>query len=269
MAKTRVICLVFLTGLFSMIFLANKTGVATNQSKDRTGSPVGESQQCGACHSGGNFGVAIDIRLKDVGGNEVTEYVPFAQYTYEVELSGTGAEFGFQTVALIASNNVNAGNLIALSSNAKIVTLNSRKYGEQVTRSASGLFQMQWNAPASGSGDVKFYAAGIACNSNNVTSGDQAITSPSLTISETITGISENAKEVMVNIYPNPASGFLNIDAGDLNFNIELTDLTGKIIYTRQNIVSKTIIPVFELESGIYFLKFSGEINGSKRFIKE
>lgn len=269
MAKIRVICLVFLTGLFSMIFLANKTGVATNQSKDRTGSPVGEVQQCGQCHSGGNFGVTIDIRLKDVGGNEVTEYVPFAQYTYEVELSGVGAEFGFQTVGLIASNNANAGNFTALSSNAKVVTLNGRKYGEQVTRSASGLFQLQWNAPASGSGDVKFYAAGNACNSNNVTSGDQAITSPPLTISEMPSGLNEDPDEVIMNVYPNPVSDQLTIEAANMKFTIEITDLSGKIIYAEQSVFSKTVIPVSEIKSGIYFIKFSGGINGSRIFIKE
>lgn len=257
MGKTNVIFMtgVILTGM--MIFISNKTGVATNQSKDRTGSPIGEAQQCGQCHTGGNFGVTIDIRLKDVGGNEVTSYVPFVQYTYEVELTGAGAEFGFQTVALNATTNANAGALTALSSNAKIVSLNGRSYGEQVTRSVSGIFQMQWNAPPSGTGDVKFYAAGIACNASNSTSGDQAITSPSLTISENINGLAEFGKnDDFLTIFPNPATETVTLkDTGNENFSWMIYDLTGKIILTGNTISGTSNIDLSGFTKGIYVVQ--------------
>ncbi|MFZ5553343.1 MAG: choice-of-anchor V domain-containing protein, partial [Bacteroidota bacterium] len=185
-----------------------------------------------------------------------------------VELTGAGAQFGFQTVSLINSSNANAGNFTALTSNAKVVTLNGRKYGEQVSRSTSGLFQFQWNAPASGSGDVKFYAAGIACNANGTTSGDQAITSPSLTISEVTTGIVESSEEI-ISVYPNPAVDLVTINIPGKIFHVSAFDAGGKEVFSSGNINSQTVIPVSGWPDGFYLIRFSGEVNDARIFLKK
>ncbi len=260
--------------LFTLVFIclsggltAHKTGVATNQSNDRTGSPVSLSQQCGQCHNNGNFNTTINLRLKDQGGNIVTEYLAGESYTFEVELSGTGVGYGFQAVALLA-NNVNAGNLVANSSNTKIVTLNNRKYAEQITRSTTGLFVMNWTAPSTGSGTVNFYAAGNCVNGNNTASGDQSITASPLTISEsTLSTVFENEDDLL-RIYPNPSTEYFNIEIpNDKEGILSVYSGDGKVILTDKKISGNYLLPTYNWEKGLYFVRISGEINLVKSLI--
>ncbi len=65
-----------------------------------------------------------------------------------------------------------------------------------------------------------------------------------------------------INIYPNPSNGVLNINVNE-NYNIEVIDVTGKIINTKTvNFNSQLAIN----KSGIYFIRFSNE---NKTFVKK
>jgi hypothetical protein len=216
MTMKRAVVLFFVSGLFYVLLSSHQNGVATVQSKDRTGSPVGQAQQCGQCHTGGTMpNPAISIRLKDASNNSVTSYIPGETYTLEVELSSAGAAgFGFQTVGLLASNNAQAGTLTAQSANAKIKVLNSRTYGEQNGNSlGNGLFVLTWVAPEPGSGTVKFYAAGQANNDNNDDTFDKAVTGTPITITEDISGSIAETTNNWLALFPNPGNGTIQITA--------------------------------------------------------
>ena len=64
-----------LTGAF--ILMANSSGVAHQQNKDRTGAP-GSDNTCQQCHGGGNFNPQIDVSLALPlgGGQGELQYVP-------------------------------------------------------------------------------------------------------------------------------------------------------------------------------------------------
>lgn len=251
---------------FSGVLIAHKTGVATNQQKDRTGSPVSQVQQCGQCHNNGNFNTNITMRLKDQLGNTVTEYLAGENYIFEVELNGSGAGYGFQAVALLA-NNVNAGNMTVNSSNAKIVTLSNRKYAEQVTRSTSGLFVMNWQAPGFGSGTTTFYAAGNCVNGNNTSSGDQSVTASPLVITESsLSSINDNLEE-KIRLFPNPTTDYFYIEGvNGKNYHIRVYDLNGRLILSQNN-TGNVFIETNKWEKGKYLVQLSGEINMIKTII--
>lgn len=69
-----------------------------------------------------------------------------------------------------------------------------------------------------------------------------------------------------ISIYPNPSTGLFNVNVTE-NFNIELIDIAGKVLQTK-NVNSNTTISI--LDAGVYFIRFSNE-NGSvvKRIIVE
>jgi len=58
-----------------------------------------------------------------------------------------------------------------------------------------------------------------------------------------------------ISIYPNPTSGKLTIDNGELTIqSIEITDITGKVVKSFSNFQNSEI-DLSNLNSGIYFIK--------------
>lgn len=259
---------IIVTGL---ILMSNDNGVTTAQAKDRTGSPVGLTTRCNGCHTGASFSVTIAIRLKDSGGNVVTSYVPGQSYTFEVELTSSGAAvYGYQAVCLVSSTNANGGTLSAGTSNTKVVGLSGRTYGDHTAPSATGLFVLNWVAPASGTGTVDFYASGIGADNSLSTSGDKTSIAASLTITESPTGITEINKP-QLQIYPNPTSGNLllsNLQNGKTA--IQIFNINGtKVESYSVNISNSTLnLDVEVLPAGTYFLQVNNFDNKSVNTLK-
>ena len=240
-------------------------GVATVQSADRTGSPVA-TNGCTQCH-GGSGNTTINVELKDGNGNVVTEYEPGANYIYEVVLeNSTLNNYGFQTVALVDSDDSNAGALTANSTNMKTASLNSRTYGEHDGISNTGTFVMDWTAPAEGTGDVSFYANGIAANSNGATSGDVPTSPTSITVTEAQPVSSEEFIVDNWSVYPNPVQDELNIQHNFTDAHLSIYTLTGKKVL-EQSLTSDQSVKVDHLESGFYIVNVF--VNNQKSFNKK
>lgn len=262
----------------ALTLMSNDNGVTFAQAKDRTGSPVGLTTRCNGCHTGSSasFTVGISLRLKDSGGNVVTSYVPGIIYTFEVEVTSTGAPvYGFQAVSLLAATNANAGTLNAGSSNTKIVMLSGRRYADHTAPSATGLFTMPWVAPAAGSGTVKFYSSGIGANNNgNDDSGDRTTSAASLTITEeTTSGITEN-QTIGFSIYPNPAQDYLTLfSSSSSTSTVQIFSLDGKMVMNNSILLlnSGTTIDISSLEAGTYIIKtdFADGTTKTTKFIKK
>jgi len=69
-------------------------------------------------------------------------------------------------------------------------------------------------------------------------------------------GIS-SAGEPALNLYPNPASGFITIEMLNMEETglvIKIFDLTGKVVYNKQFLTNRMIIDVSGFDAGIYFI---------------
>jgi hypothetical protein len=75
-----------------------------------------------------------------------------------------------------------------------------------------------------------------------------------------------SAKPVVVNVYPNPAKDFINVQTGIGNHVVNIYDLTGRLRLTVSGSENVTI-DISSLQNGIYFIQVDG--NKSARFIVE
>ncbi len=75
----------------------------------------------------------------------------------------------------------------------------------------------------------------------------------------TTTGVIENTLSSQLKVYPNPGNGLFNVSlpAGKA-FNLEITDLTGKVIQRRKTL-GETRLKLENTAKGIYLMKVTGE----------
>lgn len=258
-----------------ILMMSNSINVVANRG-DKTGSPVqsGSSQCGGSCHGGGSMTTpTISVSLLDASNASVTEYTPGETYTIKTEVSSNASAYGFQMVALL-NNNSNAGVSTASSSNVQIETLNSRKYSSHNGgASANGVFETTWVAPASGEGNVTFYASGVAVNLSGNFAGDKPTSPTSLLVTEKdadtggggtgggTVGV-DQADDMKLAIFPNPVINNLNIVNVSIK-EVRVYSLSGeKIVVSNQ----KTI-DLSNLHSGVYIIKILKN-NGDSIFKK-
>jgi len=241
--------------------MSNRKGRATVAGLGNTGAPGDDPFVCQSCHNAQTT-VAVQILLMDQT-DTITMYEPNKTYQIHVRINHTGGPVpkghGFQMTLLNAAkgkNGTNLKNLQAISSNVKLVTPNNgRLYAEQVDRSVTNLFEIQWTAPGEGSGPVTIYAAGNGVNANDSESGDGASRS-SLQIEESITSTTNGSMASDVTIYPNPFTERFWIQGSIENLSkIEITDLFGRKITSRDLNESSRSIDLSNLNDGIYFAK--------------
>ncbi len=174
--------------LFIAVFVlqSRSGGAASSGLGDRTGSPVGGAAGC-SCHGGGAFSPTISVVVRDASLNIVSSYTPGGSYTLAFTVSaaaGSPAGYGFQGLAISATNNTNAGTMTAAtSSNTQISNFGGRQYAEHLGINSTGIFTINWTAPAAGFGSVNLYSRGLAVNGSS-SSGDQQSSSNLLTLSE-------------------------------------------------------------------------------------
>ncbi|MFN8323734.1 MAG: T9SS type A sorting domain-containing protein [Chitinophagales bacterium] len=82
----------------------------------------------------------------------------------------------------------------------------------------------------------------------------------------TPTGITESESEVALSIYPNPATNFLNISTPAKGGEIRVLNFAGREMLRISVSESKTVLPLYELESGIYLVGYNGHY---AKFIKQ
>jgi hypothetical protein len=72
------------------------------------------------------------------------------------------------------------------------------------------------------------------------------------------------------NIYPNPASTYLTIEtSGNETMNVELLDMSGRLVFTTQ-LTDKKTIDISKLSPSVYFIKLIGSQGTAvKRWVKE
>ncbi len=251
-------------GGIAFLFMANREGRPIGV----TGAPGETGQVCSTCHNGGSFNADIVISLANSAGDQVTEYIPGQEYDLTVTVSGSNAAgFGFQLVPLTSSNDKMAGDWGNLGNDVKLQDDLNRTYIVQSDINDDGVFTAKWIAPDSGSGSVDFYSSGIAANGNGGTTGDMAVMT-SISIGEgTSTSVGELDFEV--NLYPNPTSDFLIIEAeSEVSYNV--FSVTGESTISNKTIGHKHTVDISSLQDGTYMISLvDGDRTSSKWFVKQ
>ncbi len=171
--KHTLFAAVLTIGAFAL--MSNSSGVAHQQNKDRTGAP-GSDNTCQQCHAGGSFAPAVDAFLVVEGDIALSNsYMPGATHTLVVSVNATGSPQGYGvhgTAILDDGSNAGTFNDQDGSDCIWLDEVDGRHIFEQNDLCSSGTFEIEWVAPAAGSGPVSVYVASIAANGNGTSAGD-------------------------------------------------------------------------------------------------
>ncbi len=215
----------------SLLYLSSYSSGPSGRSEDATGSPL-TTTACTTCHNGGNFSPTTAISILD-GGSSVSDYEPGKTYTLQLSTTAENSPsgYGFQAVVLDATNG-NAGSFGAAPASFRVSTLNSREYFEHSSSQSSSTVEVEWTAPAAGTGDVTVYVGANAIDGGGSTAGDNA-TLVELTISE---GAPSSTSDVNASgefkAYQTSASS-LALELGEnLSFPVQysIQDVSGRVI---------------------------------------
>ena len=79
----------------------------------------------------------------------------------------------------------------------------------------------------------------------------------------------DDAEAANISMYPNPTTGLLTI-AADAAYEIEVSDLSGRIVMSTSMVAATKELDLTEMNAGIYFVRFSnGEKSFTKSFVKQ
>jgi hypothetical protein len=98
--------------------------------------------------------------------------------------------------------------------------------------------------------------------------GTYDITFDRVALTYTFTSTLSNPENVFSNvkIYPNPTANQWNVSLGNVAASsLQLSDISGKVIVSMNNILSDVSIDASALQQGVYFATLRGE-NGQKTF---
>ncbi len=238
--------------LLCLALMSNSGGRAAVGGQGTTGAP-GEGT-CGnpGCHAAGNFDPTVNIAVLDDNGEAIMEYYPNQTYKVSVTInagSGNPSGYGFQILALDdADNDLSVWS--NPSSNAQLVSLGSKNYVEQQGPSTSNTFEVEWTASTDGLSSVNFYVSGNAINGNG-SPGQDGTATASLSIPRAVLSTHNLAQEVNLSVSPNPVMDRLSIDLSTDFNDIEVIDLTGKVILQSTD----SQIDVSSITAGTYIVK--------------
>ena len=269
----------FILAVASLPFIA---GVQNPTGKAGYTSSPGENN-CTNCHNtyNANAGAGSVSITSDMVN---WQYTPGTQYTINVTVAYTGkSNWGMGFEALLPSG-ANGGTLAAgTGTTLKNATVggNSRRnvcQSSMATGSNSKTFTFHWTAPVAGTGNVTFYAVGLAANGTGNENGDYVYTT-SQAITEAPAGVAEmEVKALEINLFPNPAVDQLNVNyalSESAKVGYIIYDLTGNVVYSKTegrfggNQTSH--VDVSELATGAYIftLQVNGKPQSSQRFLKK
>lgn len=237
--------------------------------QDRSGSPhaITQGPTCSACHNTGSFNPSVSIELL-ADGNPVELYVPEETYTLRYTINanaGSPSRYGVQSV-ILDSNDENTGTFGDAPTGTRVADISSRKYFEHSTGSSENTFEIEWTAPAEGTGAVTVFASGVAANGGGTNADDNGaagsiILEEELNVSS-LAGV--NALPVHVNLSPNPVADRMTVNVtGEISgqLSMQLMDINGKVhlsnaveIVNGKNIFS---YDVNDLPAGTYLLQLT------------
>ena len=249
----------FLIPVSAFLLMSNSSG----KSGGFSGSLGDASNSCTSCHSGGNFGATVTIQTEvPAGGYELD-----TGYGIQVDINGSsGSKHGFQITAERISDNAKVGTFTDDGADNQLIN-----GGTHITHTSAGNAKTTWNfnwkSPTTNMGAIKFYVAALAANGNNLTSGDQVVTTS--TGNFNVLSLAKE-KQLDFTMYPNPSTDMVNIQlpTGILKANVEVFDVAGRLLQTDLVTLEQPQVNIQKLNSGIYILKIHTEDKvGTKQLV--
>lgn len=254
-----------------VVILANSGGVPQAVSK-----APGEANHnsCATCHTpSGSFNTSISMHVLNAQMDTVSSYLPNETYTVNVQVSATNnpKAFGFQMVALDSLTNTDMGNWGTLGERVKKQNLTvggkQRVYLVQSSPKTNGAFTVQWKAPASDKGKIKFYMAGLAINQNGNTSGDNNKVG-TFTLNSPMSSSTFEDRPQSIICYPNPATDFIHFTNPGVT-TAEIISISGVPVKTIT--VAGSCADISSLSPGYYLMRLRNknqQVLGTSSFIK-
>jgi hypothetical protein len=223
------------------------------------GAPADGGATCKNCHSGP---AAIPLSGMIASNVPPSGYIPGTTYTVTATINRPGhVKFGFQV-----SPQNSAGTLLGTLQNITSETqIFGGKYITHTAGSTNGsgsrTWSFNWIAPAAGTGDVTFYGALNAANSNNLASGDTIFTS-TLLVNEATVSAAEIFNGIYIDVYPNPAKEkiFISLDMNQQEITgLKIMDVHGNLQKqfseeAQKNRTSPLSVEINDFASGVYFI---------------
>jgi predicted CxxxxCH...CXXCH cytochrome family protein len=232
----------------------------------RSGSPASNGQTCMSsyCHSGGtaNGNEFIDINVDVVPNSSSTVFSDTIRDSIDtrvwVEVSAAGSsKIGFAASIEDASGN-HIGTLSAPSSgNTKLTSTHyvTHKSSSTAVTNDERSWSWEWNT-----GDIEdsvtIYVAVNYTNSNGNTSGDYVVTAQKTLYPGLVMNSGEDQLQSALNIYPNPASDYISIEAKGM-LSASLMSLDGRFANVIQSVDAQSDevkMDVSSLPRGTYML---------------
>lgn len=249
----------YLTLLVIPVIAYTFFGYTSGQTNQNSGSPGDGGLMCALCHSGGNFNTSASISTDiPVEGYELNH-----DYTVTVSVTSTSSKHGFQ----ITAENSGGTKVGIFTAGTGSQTANLDML---VTHTAAGTslntWSFTWHSPATDEGNITFYAAVIATNADNTSTGDQIATATDTNV----LGV-ESYQTLNFKVLPNPVDDFLDISYEALsdNFKITISNIEGKLVYNNEFQQGEKV-NISNFKKGIYFLTIiDGNKKGMAKFIKK
>ena len=247
------------------------------------GSPVTvpSGRTCAQCHSGAslrNSDGLVNIKIgENAPDSSLTGFNYGGSKNYFISFSPTvaGKRFGFQLNALTSSN-TNAGTLsLSNTVNTSLVSTPITYVGHK-NASALETWTFKWLSPASIIGDITFYYAFVAADSNDDSNNDTVYAGSTL-IHSLVSGITNIEPVNNLLVFPNPVKEIMNIsfDAEKAEpVQLNLFSLEGKLLKnlsaTENTLHFNSSFNVEELPAGIYLLQIkAGEKLSCRKIVVE
>jgi hypothetical protein len=275
MTSIKKVSLICAFATMAGIIISNTAFTNNNGKEGKTGSP-GETA-CNQCHSTNPLNSGGGSVVVSSAGLTNWTYVPGQTYNIDVTVKRPGSpKFGFGFEALLPSG-ANAG-VISTTNSPNAKSLSATILGNVRTNAVhkqpnhfgtdSLVFTFEWTAPAAGTGDITFYAAGNATNNANNSSGDFIYTTNQVVTEANTTQLQQILEGKYVNVFPNPCADYLNISVpNNLSLTstlIQLFDLSGKKVFEKSMNGRSTVVDIRAdvngLEAGLYIVQLQ---NGS------
>lgn len=260
--KTLYRFLLFLAVPLILMFL----GFTGGSPGAKSGSPGDSFSNCTDCHSG-TAQNATDWIISDIPD---LGYSAGETYTITAMVEHTGSsKFGFEVTAE-DSDGLKVGEIV-ITDAARTSLINDSK---GITHTASGTegsanineWSFDWIAPEGTTGDVTFYGAFNATNSDFLNTGDVIYLS-TYTVSPDVTAIDELSSNFR--FYPNPSNGLLNIENPDFKnaSSVMVFSTTGQLVEEFKLNSEYTSLNLTHLSKGIYFVRLNNQTSRMQKLV--
>ena len=225
-----------------LLFINNSTGPIKVQQKGYTGAPGDQPNTCATCHNTGTFASSATLQVFDsLGTTAVTKYSLGKQYTIRMTItaaSGTPTAYGFQMIDIRKKDSTNVKGFLPKSQQAANIGIDTliatnRVYAEHNARLTSNIIDVKWKAPSTDLGNIVFYGAGNAVNSNSSFAGDNGTPSVSVQLASPTSRVNELAENISIQLSPNPTPSMVSVQIDSKkskSVKIQVLDLSGRTV---------------------------------------